>query len=145
MGAFMTVVRGCPVPETGFNILTNGLHVANVNKSYKAILTAGGGSAPYAWTVASGQLPPGLSLDRTSGQITGTPTQAGQFSVTVGVSDSTRSSTSKAFALQVFELAQDQYGGFQSLPVRMDGSRISILRRSDRGGICARRPAMPSG
>jgi Putative Ig domain len=87
-----------------------------VSKSYKAILTASGGSAPYAWTVASGQLPPGLSLDRTSGQITGTPTQAGQFAATVGVSDSAGSSTSKAFALQVFELAQDQYGGLQSLP-----------------------------
>jgi hypothetical protein len=46
-------------------------------------------SLPYTWSVASGTLPPGLSIDPSTGAITGTPTQGGTFNFTVGVHDST--------------------------------------------------------
>jgi large repetitive protein len=48
--------------------------------------SAGGGAAPYTWTATG--LPPGLNLDLTSGNISGTPTTAGSYSVSVAVSDS---------------------------------------------------------
>jgi|GEM_PF-3412752 len=41
------------------------------------------GTAPIAWTIASGGLPPGLNLSPTSGAITGTPTMAGSFFFTL--------------------------------------------------------------
>ncbi|MDP9114651.1 MAG: putative Ig domain-containing protein, partial [Acidobacteriota bacterium] len=37
----------------------------------------------FSWAVSSGTLPPGLTLDSSSGTITGTPTQAGAFTFTV--------------------------------------------------------------
>ena len=52
-------------------------------------LVASGGIAPYSWTWSAGansSLPPGLDL--TNNLITGTPTTAGSFSVTVSVKDS---------------------------------------------------------
>jgi hypothetical protein len=47
--------------------------------------TAVGGVPPYAWS-ASG-LPPQLTLDPNSGQLTGTATTAGSFSATITVTD----------------------------------------------------------
>lgn len=50
------------------------------------ILTAAGGVSPYTWSATG--MPPGLDLDRNSGNISGTPTTAGSYSVSVTVSDS---------------------------------------------------------
>jgi len=47
--------------------------------------TASGGIAPYRWTAPG--LPPGLTWDRSTGTITGTPTAAGTYSVTVHADD----------------------------------------------------------
>ena len=52
-------------------------------------LTAVGGNAPYAWTLAPGSahLPKGLKLNKASGAITGTPKTAGVYPFTVQVTD----------------------------------------------------------
>jgi hypothetical protein len=47
-----------------------------------------GGVAPHAWTLASGALPAGVTLDRATGALTGTPTAAGTFPLTLTVTDS---------------------------------------------------------
>jgi hypothetical protein len=60
-----------------------------VGTSYSSSIVVTGGKAPYTFAIASGALPPGLTLDTTSGAITGTPTTAGPFSFTVSVTDST--------------------------------------------------------
>jgi Putative Ig domain len=58
-----------------------------VSVSYNTTLSATGGVVPYAWNVASGNLPPGLTLS-TTGVLSGTPTASGGFSFGVSVSDS---------------------------------------------------------
>lgn len=47
--------------------------------------TAAGGTPPYSWS-ASG-MPPGIDVDPSSGEILGTPTTAGSYSLMVTVSD----------------------------------------------------------
>lgn len=48
--------------------------------SHQFEMRAGGGCGPpFEYVILSGQLPPGLSLDRNSGKVTGTPTTAGSF------------------------------------------------------------------
>ena len=47
-----------------------------VREAYKQTLTATG-TAPIRWTIASGALPAGLSLNTATGVISGTPTAAG--------------------------------------------------------------------
>jgi hypothetical protein len=44
--------------------------------AYSATLAGTGGVLPYAWKITGGTLPAGLSLNETSGTITGTPTEA---------------------------------------------------------------------
>ena len=56
-------------------------------RTYTATLTASGGTLPYTWSIISGSLPPGLTLNSTNGVISGTPIDMGVFSFTAKVED----------------------------------------------------------
>src|SRR5438445_494554 len=68
-------------------ITTTSLPDPQVQTSYSATLTASGGMLPYVWSISSGSLPPGLSLDSSTGVISGVPTSTGSYAFTVEVSD----------------------------------------------------------
>lgn len=55
--------------------------------AYTHAVVASGGASPYTFQLTGGALPAGLTLG-TDGRITGTPTAAGSFSLTVHVTDS---------------------------------------------------------
>ena len=71
-----------------FSVTTSSLGTGVVNSSYSASVQATGGVAPYSWAVTTGSLPAGLSLNSSTGAITGTPTTAGTPSFTVTATDS---------------------------------------------------------
>jgi len=62
-------------------------------------VTASGGQPPYRWSAAG--LPGGLTINTTTGQITGTPTAAGNFGVAITVTDNALASISDRFTLNV--------------------------------------------
>jgi hypothetical protein len=69
-------------------ITTTSLPNGEVGASYSATLAASGGTIPYNWSLASGTLPAGLSLNAATGAITGTPTAAASATpVTFTVTD----------------------------------------------------------
>jgi hypothetical protein len=68
--------------------VSSALPPATLGAPYGQTVAASGGQAPYNWTLASGTLPPGLTLSDTTGEITGTPTTAGTLSLQMAVSDS---------------------------------------------------------
>jgi hypothetical protein len=57
------------------------------NQIYSDTFTAIDGSPPYQWSIA-GILPSGISMNSSTGKVTGTPTDFGSFSYTVTVTDS---------------------------------------------------------
>jgi hypothetical protein len=77
---------------TALTILTDSLPQGSVGGSlYFGVLTVAAGTPPYAWSVSSGALPPGLSLYSSTDnptEILGTPTAAGTFNFTVEITDS---------------------------------------------------------
>ncbi|MGJ5820976.1 Ig domain-containing protein [Paludibaculum fermentans] len=70
------------------HIFTSSLPDAVQNTAYTATLTAVSGTPPYQWSVVSGTLPAGFSL-QANGAITGTPGQAGLFPFRLRVQDAT--------------------------------------------------------
>ena len=61
---------------------------ATVGAPYNFRFTAKGGTQPYYWTAASGNPPPGLSLDYTTGAFGGMPTSGGNYAFILRVADS---------------------------------------------------------
>ena len=86
----------------GLVITTSKLPAGQQQTPYAAQLGANGGTAPYSWSVSSGLLPLGLTLNSTAA-ISGTPTQSGIFSFSVSVKDSSSSpeSASQAFSINI--------------------------------------------
>jgi hypothetical protein len=62
-----------------------------ISVGYFSALTASGGTAPYAYSLTAGSLPPGLALNA-KGSITGKPTKEGTYPFTAKVVDSTGAS-----------------------------------------------------
>ncbi len=85
-------------------ITTTTLSAATAGSNYSATISASGGSTPLTWSISSGSLPAGLSLQGSTGSsvaISGEPTGAGTGSFTVMVTDSTNTSSSQALTLTV--------------------------------------------
>ena len=67
------VLLGLSCGKKGPTISTTLLPTAEVGVTYSQTLAASGGTPPYTWSVTSGSLPEGLSLDSSTGIISGTP------------------------------------------------------------------------
>ncbi|MCC6544406.1 MAG: putative Ig domain-containing protein [Nitrospirae bacterium] len=71
-----------------------------MGSSYNEKLSAIGGSP--VWKLASGNLPPGMSLNTNTGDITGTPTETGIYSFTItGVDPVSKYSRSRDYTLNI--------------------------------------------
>jgi hypothetical protein len=75
---------------------------------YSGKLIAVGGTGPYIYGVASGSLPAGLSLDPTTGDITGTPTATGSSSLTVTAQDANLATVSLVITMAVVDAPTGQ-------------------------------------
>jgi len=126
-------------------ITTTALPQIVKGQAYSALLQAAGGTPPYTWIVASGQLPSGLTLSAATGQIQGMPpSSAGQFSFTVQVADSAARplTAAKAFNLSItansaptastcmvggFSYNCDAYGGVTGTNIPCNGTGSAVI------------------
>lgn len=76
------------------------LPAGTVGTAYLFDLSPSGGTPPYAWSLASGSLPPGLVLSG-GGQISGTPTTVGTTNFSLTLDDSAGRSITQATSISV--------------------------------------------
>jgi cytochrome c5 len=77
-----------PVASSSSVVVKNAaLPVGTNGAGYTTTLGASGGTAPYKWSIVTGNLPAGLILN-TDGNINGTPTAVGTYTVVFKVTDS---------------------------------------------------------
>ncbi|MDO8467142.1 MAG: Ig domain-containing protein [bacterium] len=65
------------------NITTTSLPDGTNGTAYSQTVSATGGADPYQWTIVSGALPTGLSINSSTGVISGTPTATATFNFSV--------------------------------------------------------------
>lgn len=84
--ALQLVINAIPL-----SITTSSLPQGTANQNYSATLVAAGGTGSYTWGLAGGSpaLPTGLSLDSSTGAITGIPTGTSNQNYTFTVTDQT--------------------------------------------------------
>ena len=72
-----------------------------VGTAYTDTLTAAGGTTPYTFSVSAGTLPAGLTLNASTGVVSGTPTTAGTSSFTVKVTDAKSATATFATSITI--------------------------------------------
>jgi len=112
-----TIKEGTCAAATGGtvpSITTASLPSVNRNATYNATIAASGSPAP-TFAVSSGTLPTGLTLNSTTGKITGKPTVSGAYTFSVKAQNAKGTAT-KAFTITVNKIATELLvnGGFES-------------------------------
>jgi hypothetical protein len=85
------------------NITTTTLPAGIVGQPYSQSLHATGGIGALTWSLSSGSLPGGLTINPTSGAISGSPTNAGTSNFTVMVADTFNQSDTQTLSIKISE------------------------------------------
>jgi hypothetical protein len=94
-----------PTNATDSLTVSATLPAGTVGSAYSGSLAVTGGTAPYVFSVTSGQLPQGVQLADNSGVVSGTPATSGNFSFAVSVSDTKGASKQQTLQMTVANAA----------------------------------------
>ena len=106
---------------------------AMVNQAYSYQIQTSGGQAPITFTMVSGSMPQGLTLNNSTGAVTGTPTKFGTYTFTVQVTDSCPSgaqTVQKEFILSVkikMVVPKKPLKPFKPLAIKCAGKTATIV------------------
>src|SRR5262249_28364361 len=96
--------------------LTGELPNATEQVSYRARILISGGTAPYRFSTIIGSLPPGLQLNRSTGEISGVPVIDGTYQFGILGRDSSNSAGARRFRITVQAATQSSSIGIAVSP-----------------------------
>ncbi len=96
--ALSITIAAAPVPP---NITTTSLPDGTVGTAYSRQVQATGGTGARTWSISAGNLPPPLSINPSTGVISGTPNAPATFNFTVEVTDTLLLSDTQALSITV--------------------------------------------
>jgi hypothetical protein len=82
-------------------ISTTSLPEGFVGTEQNPRVTVAGGTYPYTYSLVSGTLPNGITLDSATGNLYGTPTTPGDYTFTVGVRDKNNNYVERQYTLRI--------------------------------------------
>ncbi|HKY06425.1 MAG TPA: NBR1-Ig-like domain-containing protein, partial [Blastocatellia bacterium] len=85
---------------TALSLTTTSLATGRRTVFYSKQMTATGGAQPYTWSATG--MPSGLSLNSSTGLLSGTPTVYGTFYITVTVRDANNASASRTYKTLIY-------------------------------------------
>ncbi|MBA1330859.1 pectate lyase, partial [Candidatus Endoriftia persephone str. Guaymas] len=133
---FRIVVDAGTSTSTALSVDASGVGLATLGTAYSANITGSGGEGNYSWSL-SGTLPAGLSwaeaADNLSIDITGTPTQAGQFQFAVNL-QTAGDSVSETLSITVVETIEPVALTTSSVPAATKDSAYSTTLQAS-GGV----------
>ena len=77
---------------------------AQVGVAYSKFLVASGGTPPYTFSIIAGALPPGLTLNASTGEISGTPTTAGTYPYEAQVTDAAAETATAECEIVIYDV-----------------------------------------
>ena len=97
----VAVSTAAPIPTDLTVISDSPLPAGMIGRPYAEALAAVGGAPPYTWSVVLGGLPPGLTLDPTTGSLEGNPTVPGTFRFAGLVTDTKDDAAAREFLTRI--------------------------------------------
>ena len=116
MEAVVATSQVTVVPLAKLLFTINSLPTGTAGTPYSTTLTATGGNTPYVWQITGGSLPQGLSLDKSTGVISGITSQTGTFSFTASVTDASSTSANASLVLAMNTSTTGNFDGPAELP-----------------------------
>jgi len=95
-GAAGIVIVKYAMPAVSITTPSAGL-TGSLGSAYSLLLSTSGGSGSGTFSIASGLLPAGVTLNTSSGEISGTPTATGTYAITARITDSNTTVATTSF------------------------------------------------
>jgi hypothetical protein len=92
-----TLINTAPTVD----IATTSLPAGVAGVAYASTLMGQGGVPPYTWSITGGSVPAGITLNATTGMLSGTPTAATLGSLNIALTDSSGQTTKAVFSLLI--------------------------------------------
>ena len=128
-------------PASPLAVTTNSLPDGIVSLAYSANLTGAGGRLPYVWSLSSGTLPAGLSLN-SNGTISGSAVAPGTYNFTVQLTDGSGQTASGSMSIVVVTTSSTTIWPATTVPTIVDAGpdgalELGVRFRTDVNGHVA--------
>jgi len=128
--AITSCASACPIITVSPATLPDG----EVGIFYSETITASGAAGPFTFTVSSGTLPPGLTLNPATGFLSGIPTANGTSNFTITATNAGLCSGSRAYSLVIGAAAAGipslNLTGLAILMLALGGAAVFVLNRT---------------